>query len=79
MEEVIIYTTPTCMYCKLVKEYFKQHNVKYKEIDVASNHEAAIEMIEKSGQQGVPVIEIGDSIIIGFNKKALDKALHIKW
>lgn len=78
MEEVIIYTTPTCMYCKLTKAYFKEHNVKYKEIDVAKDQEAAMEMIEKSGQQGVPVIEIGDNIIIGFNKKAIDKALHIK-
>lgn len=78
MKEVTIYTTPTCMYCKIAKEYFKQHNVHYKEIDVSKNHEAAIEMIEKSGQQGVPVIEIDDGIIIGFNKKALDQALNIK-
>ena len=59
----------------MAKEYFKQNNVKYTEVDVEDNEHAAEEMIEKSGQMGVPVIEIDGEIIVGFNKNAIEKAL----
>ena len=77
-KNVLIYTTKTCVYCKAVKEFFQENDVKYKEIDVGSNQKLAQEMIQKSGQLGVPVIDIDGEIIVGFNKPALKKALNIK-
>lgn len=76
-KNVIIYTTPTCVYCEMTKRLFKEHNIKYSEIDVSKDHKAAREMVEKSGQLGVPVIEIDGQIIIGFNKSALIRALGL--
>ncbi|MBU5688894.1 MAG: glutathione S-transferase N-terminal domain-containing protein [Candidatus Aenigmarchaeota archaeon] len=73
--KVKIYTTPTCPYCEMAKQYFKLKKIEYEEVDVSSDIEAAREMIEKSGQMGVPVIEIDDNIIIGFNKPAIERAL----
>lgn len=72
---VTIYTTPTCHFCHSAKEYFDEHKVKYKEIDVTKDQVAAMEMVQKSGQRGVPVIEINGKIIIGFDKGAIEKAL----
>ncbi len=74
-KKVTIYTTPTCPYCQLAKDFFKENKVKYEEVNVAENRKALEEMIEKSGQMGVPVIEIEGTIIIGFNKKAMKEAL----
>jgi len=73
---VKIYTTTHCPYCKMAKEYFGKNGVKYEEINVEKDHKAAEEMIEKSGQMGVPVIEINGKIIVGFDKKAIDAALQ---
>lgn len=72
---VKIYSTPTCPYCEMAKEYFKENNVKYEEYDVSSNEVAQKEIIAKSHQMGVPVIEIDGKIIVGFNRDELDKAL----
>lgn len=76
--KVTIYTTPTCPYCKQAKEFFKENNVKFTEIDVAADQSKAQEMIKKSGQMGVPVVEIDGEFIIGFDKKALKDKLGIK-
>jgi glutaredoxin-like YruB-family protein len=76
-KEATIYTTPTCIYCKLAKEFFKQNNIKFKEYNVAEDIEKAKEMIEKSGQQGVPVIDINGKIIIGFDRNKLKEALEL--
>ncbi len=65
---VTIYTTPTCHFCQMSKEFFKEHNVSYVEHNVASDLEKRQEMIEKSGQMGVPVIFIGEEMIVGFDK-----------
>ena len=73
----IIYSTPTCPYCKHVKEFLDQHNVEYEEIDVSVDHKKAQDMIHKSGQMGVPVIEIGEDIVIGFDKVKLKELLNI--
>ena len=59
----------------MAKEYFKQHNVKFTEVNVEENEKFAEEMVEKSGQMGVPVIDIDGTIIVGFNKPAIDKAI----
>ena len=73
--KIKIYTTPTCPWCQKTKEFFKANKVKYIEVDVGSNQKAAQEMIQKSGQMGVPVIDIDGQIIIGFDRPALEKAL----
>ncbi|MGC8812153.1 MAG: glutaredoxin family protein [Candidatus Aenigmatarchaeota archaeon] len=78
MKKVKIYTTPTCPYCEMAKTFFRENNVEFEEIDVSSDREAAMEMIEKSGQMGVPVIEIDDKIIVGFDVNAIKKALEGK-
>ncbi|MBI2076351.1 MAG: thioredoxin family protein [Candidatus Aenigmarchaeota archaeon] len=75
---VKIYTTTTCPYCKMAKEFFKKNNVKYTEINVETDQKAAEEMIEKSGQMGVPVIDVNGKIIVGFDRPALESALKIK-
>ena len=75
--QVTIYSTPTCVYCKLAKAYFKENGVKYTEFDVASDHEKAEQMIERSGQMGVPVIEIDGKIIVGFDKPSIKQALGL--
>jgi len=76
--DVTIYTTTHCPYCKMAKEFFRQNSVKFREINVEEDQAAAEEMIEKSGQMGVPVIEIDGKIIVGFDKPAIEKALKIK-
>ncbi|HXF44189.1 MAG TPA: glutaredoxin family protein [Candidatus Paceibacterota bacterium] len=75
MNKVKIYTTPSCVYCKMAKEYFKKAGVEYEEFDVARDEKAREEMVRKSHQLGVPVIEIGDQIFVGFNRIAIDKFL----
>lgn len=74
---VEIYTTPTCAYCKRAKEFLKEHQVEFQEIDVAGNREAAEEMIEKSGQMGTPVIVIDGTIIVGFKPDVMEKELNL--
>ena len=78
MHTVTIYSTPTCGYCKLAKQFFKDHGVAYTEKDVAGDAIARAEMIQKSGQMAVPVIEIDATMILGFDEKALQTALDIK-
>ena len=77
MANVTIYTTPTCVYCKMTKEFFKEHNVQYTEKDVAGDAVAREEMVKKSGQMGVPVIDIDGELIIGFDKERLSELLKI--
>ncbi len=72
---ITIYSTPTCPYCKLVKDYFKEKEIAYQDIDVSSDPSAANEMVKKSGQMGVPVIDLNGQIIVGWNKTALEEAL----
>ena len=74
---VKIYTTSTCHYCEMAKEYFKKNKVAYEEHNVAEDESAREEMIKKSDQMGVPVIDINGEIIIGFDKDAIDKALKL--
>lgn len=76
--KVKIYTTPTCPYCAMAKDFLRKHEVAFEEINVADDREGAIEMISKSGQMGVPVLDIGGTVIVGFNKEAVKKALKIE-
>ncbi len=73
--QITIYTTPTCPYCKQAKEFLRERKVAFKEIDVAADSAAAQEMIEKTGQLGVPVIEVDGKLLVGFDKKKLEKML----
>lgn len=72
---VKIYTTKHCTYCNMAKEFFKKYKVKYQEINVEKDEKAAEEMIEKSGQLGVPVIDIDGQIIVGFDINAIQSVL----
>ena len=74
---VIIYTTTNCVYCRMAKEYFKKNNVNYEEFDVARDEKARAEMVVKSHQLGVPVIDINSRIIVGFSREEIDKALGL--
>jgi glutaredoxin-like YruB-family protein len=75
MAKVKIYTTPTCPWCIKAKEFLKEKNVDFQEFNVAEDEKAREEMIEKSGQMGVPVIVIDDQVIVGFDQAAIEKAL----
>jgi glutaredoxin-like YruB-family protein len=77
MAKVTIYTTPTCGYCKLAKEFFQENNVEYEEFNVAADEAKRNEMIEKSGQMGVPVIYVDDEMTVGFDKARLTELLGL--
>lgn len=72
---VKIYSTTQCVYCQMAKEYFKSKNIAFEEYNVEQDERAAAEMVEKSQQMGVPVIDINGQIIIGFDKESINKAL----
>ena len=72
-----VYSTPGCPWCNVAKDFFKSHDIDFEDIDVSVDQKAAEEMIKKSGQMGVPVIEIDDEIIVGFNKPVLEEILGI--
>ena len=72
---VIVYSTPSCPYCNMAKKYLETKNVRYEEIDVSKDRDAALEMVRKSGQRGVPVIDFEGSVIVGFDKDRIDSLL----
>ncbi|MFH1588838.1 MAG: glutaredoxin domain-containing protein [Candidatus Diapherotrites archaeon] len=72
---VLVYSTNTCPYCIMAKQYLKQKGVDFEEVDVSADEGKAQEMIVKSNQQGVPVIDFNGKIIVGFNKTELDKEI----
>ncbi len=76
MAKIKVYSTPTCPWCVKLKEFLNEKKVEYEDIDVSTNHEAAKEMIEKSGQMGVPQTEINGKIIVGFDKDAIEAELN---
>jgi glutaredoxin 3 len=78
MASVTIYTTPTCVYCKAAKEFFQENNVEYVEKDVTQDDQAREAMIQKSGQMGVPVIDVDGQAVVGFDKEKLAELLGIK-
>jgi glutaredoxin 3 len=72
---VTIYTTPTCGYCRVAKDYFRSNHVPFTEYDVSADQRRAEEMVRKSGQMGVPVIDVYGKVIVGFNRPEIEKAL----
>ena len=77
MAEVKVYSTPTCPYCKMVKTFLTENNISFEEIDVAGNQSAAQEMISRSGQMGVPVLDVDGKIVIGFDKVKIKNLLGL--
>ncbi|HEX8946858.1 MAG TPA: glutaredoxin domain-containing protein [Candidatus Paceibacterota bacterium] len=76
-KNVTIYTTPTCHFCHLSKDFFKAHGVEFTEYDVLSDLDKRREMVERSGQMGVPVIFVGDEMVIGFDQQRLASLLNL--
>jgi glutaredoxin 3 len=76
-KKVTIYSTPVCHFCHSAKDFFKENNVNYTEHDVAMDAEKRQEMIELTGQMGVPVIRIGDDVVIGFDEGKLRELLNL--
>ncbi len=77
MAKITIYSTPTCVYCKMAKDFFAANNLAYEEHDVATDMKAREEMVQKSGQLGVPVIDIDGKIMVGFDEEELRQALGL--
>jgi glutaredoxin 3 len=77
MSTVTIYSTPVCHFCHAAKDFFKENNISYTEHDVAADLEKRSEMIDMTGQMGVPVIRIDDDVIIGFDEPKLKELLKI--
>jgi glutaredoxin-like YruB-family protein len=77
-KKVKVYSTPSCIYCKMAKEFFKQNNIDFENVDVSADQKAAEEMIKKSGQMGVPVIDIDGQLVIGFDKERIVELLGLK-
>lgn len=79
--QVTVYSTPTCPYCKMAKEFFQHHNVEFSHVDVAADEKKAEEMIQKSGQMGVPVIIINkgnqEDVVVGFDQGKISELLGI--
>jgi glutaredoxin-like YruB-family protein len=72
-----VYSTPTCPFCKQLKAYLEEKNIEFTDIDVSADQEKAQEMIQKSGQMGVPVLEVGGDVVVGFDKKKVDELLKL--
>ena len=70
-----VYSTPTCPWCKKLKDYLNEKGIEFEDVDVSTDEAAAKEMVEKSGQMGVPQIDINGQIIVGFDKEAIDAEL----
>ena len=75
---VILFTTPTCSWCRTVKQYLRKHDIRFKEVDVSRDQRAAQDMKRRSGQQGVPVTLINNRPVVGFNKSEINRLLNIR-
>ena len=75
---ITIYSTPTCVYCKSLKEYFTEKNIKFEEVDVSVHEKELEKMVAISGQMGVPVVDIDGEVVIGFDKDKIDQILKLK-
>ena len=78
MAKVVMFSTPGCSWCRRAKRYFKEHRVPFKEVNVERDQQAARYIVSKTGQTGVPVIKIGSSWIVGFDKERVERELARK-
>ena len=74
---VIVFSTPTCSFCNMAKKYFRENRIKFRDVDVSRDPAAARDMVRRSGQQGVPVIDIGGKVVVGFDRVKINKYLGI--
>ena len=74
---VTVYSTPTCSWCQIAKEHLTTSGISFEDVDVSTDQQRAQEMVEKSGQMGVPVIDIDGEIIVGFDRARIDSLLEI--
>lgn len=77
-QEVLVYSTPSCPYCVMAKKFLKDNKIPFRELNVAEDEKARDDMVKKSGQMGVPVLDINSTIIVGFDQEAIKKALKIR-
>ena len=75
---VIVFTTPTCRYCNALKRYLRQHKIKFKDVDISRDERAARDVVRRTGQMGVPVVDIGGKIVIGFDRPKIDRLLGLR-
>jgi glutaredoxin-like YruB-family protein len=75
-KRVTVFSTPTCSFCNMAKKYFREKGIRFTDVDVSRDPAAARDMIRRSGQQGVPVIDIGGKIVVGFDRVKIDKYLN---
>ena len=75
---VIVFSTPTCSFCNMAKKYFRERGIRFKDVDVSRDATAARDMLRRSGQSGVPVIDINGKIVVGFDRPKIDKYLGLK-
>ena len=78
MKNVTIYSTQTCHFCHMTKDFFKENNITFTDLDITSDEKNKEEMLERSGQMSVPVIFVGDEMVVGFNESKLKELLEIK-
>ncbi|MEN8173279.1 MAG: glutaredoxin domain-containing protein [Chloroflexota bacterium] len=76
-QRVIMFSTPSCSYCKTAKQYFRQQGIRFKNVDVSRDPSAARDMVRRSGQQGVPQILVGNKIVVGFDRPKIDRLLGL--
>jgi glutaredoxin-like YruB-family protein len=75
---VIVFSTPACSWCRVVKQHLKKHNIRFKDVDISKDERAARDMVRRTGQQGVPVTLINNRPVLGFDKGKIDRLLDIK-
>jgi glutaredoxin 3 len=76
-KRVIVFSTPTCTYCRQAKRYLRERGVRFRDVDVSKDPQAARDMVRRSGQQGVPVIQVGSKVVVGFNRAEVDRLLDL--
>lgn len=77
-KEVIVYSTPSCHYCQAAKEFFSENDISFNDVDVATDAEKRQEMVDMTGQMGVPVIKIGDDVVVGFDEAKVKELLEME-
>ncbi|WP_366519197.1 glutaredoxin family protein [uncultured Thermanaerothrix sp.] len=75
---VIVFSTPNCPFCNMAKRYLRERGIKFRDVDVSRDAAAARDMVRRSGQQGVPVIDINGNIVVGFDRPKIDRLLGLK-
>jgi glutaredoxin 3 len=75
---VIVFSTPTCSYCNMAKQYFRRNKIRFKDVDVSRDEAAARDLVRRTGQMGVPVIDINGKLIVGFDKPQINQLLDLK-